>query len=152
MWKKFNDTYSVSDSGEVRNDKRSHILKGDLNSKGYLRVRLNNKQYLIHRLVALLYIPNPNNYPQVNHLDMNKINNKKNNLEWCTNSQNMVHALLNSGKTKLSNDNITYILHVLNNKLMSGAALARELGVHPTTVNSIYKGRNLKGYLEELKM
>lgn len=46
----------------------------------------------IHRLLALLYIPNPNNHPIVNHLDGNKLNNNISNLEWCTYSHNMKHA------------------------------------------------------------
>lgn len=58
-----------------------------------MQVRLNNKYIKkskrIHRLVAQAFIPNPNNYPQVNHIDGNKLNNKADNLEWCTNEYNM---------------------------------------------------------------
>ena len=46
----------------------------------------------VHRLVAKVFLPNPNNYPQVNHIDENKLNNKASNLEWCTQSQNQLHG------------------------------------------------------------
>jgi len=94
-WLKFNERYSVSSKGEVRNDKTNRILKGDLNRKGYRRVIVSGKRYFIHRLVAIVYIPNPNNYPQVNHKDGNKLNNAVYNLEWCTNDYNNKHARAN---------------------------------------------------------
>lgn len=62
---------------------------------GYYAVQLNGKRYLIHRLVAEQYIPNPNNLPCVNHKDGNKLNNDVNNLEWCSYSENNEHALKN---------------------------------------------------------
>tara|TARA_R110000868_G_C10561596_1_gene736940 strand:+ start:130 stop:648 length:519 start_codon:yes stop_codon:yes gene_type:complete len=71
-------------------------LKPILTHKGYYAVRFkkNGKQYTktIHRLVAETYISNPNNLPQVNHIDENKINNFISNLEWCTNHQNAIHS------------------------------------------------------------
>lgn len=52
----------------------------------------NKKMHLLHRLIAKAFIPNPNNYPQINHIDGNKQNNNITNLEWCTQSQNTKHA------------------------------------------------------------
>lgn len=94
MWKKLNNNYSVSNKGEVRNDDTGYILKGSLNGKGYKRVLLHKKRYFIHRLVATLFISNPNNYPQVNHIDHDKLNNNVCNLEWCNNQYNSEHAYL----------------------------------------------------------
>lgn len=62
---------------------------------GYYAVCLNGKKYLVHRLVAERYIPNPNNLPCINHKDGNKLNNNVDNLEWCSYSENNAHALKN---------------------------------------------------------
>ena len=93
MWAKVNDTYSISDNGEFRNDTSNKTLKPEIHHKGYLRISAHGvKPRFIHRLVAIHFIPNPDNLPQVNHIDGNKLNNKLNNLEWCTDSDNKKHA------------------------------------------------------------
>ncbi len=94
-WKKINDNYSVSECGDVRNDRNNHILKPELHYKGYYRVTINGKHQFIHRLVCIAYHDNPNNYEQVNHKDGIKTNNCKDNVEWCNNQLNMHHAALN---------------------------------------------------------
>lgn len=60
---------------------------------GYPTIKYKNKAYRVHRLVAEKYIPNPDNLPFVNHKDGNKVNNCVDNLEWCTQRQNVHHAL-----------------------------------------------------------
>ena len=87
------DDYDITFDGNVINKHNGHILKGQLNSKGYLRVCIGKKFYFIHRLVAEKYIPNPNNKEQVNHKDGNKLNNAANNLEWVNNQENRNHAV-----------------------------------------------------------
>ena len=99
IWKPIKDyegLYQVSNLGNVRSldrktknrNLKGKIKKFDKTKFGYLRVELNNngkkKKYLVHRLVAQTFLDNPNNYPCINHKDENKINNKTDNLEWCT--------------------------------------------------------------------
>lgn len=68
-------------------------IEGYVGSHGYVVVWNLGKQYLLHRLVAEHNIPNPENLPQVNHKDRNKLNNHPSNLEWVTNQQNSEHAI-----------------------------------------------------------
>ena len=87
------DDYDITYDGNVINKHNGYILKGQPNSKGYLRVCIGKKFYFIHRLVAEKYIPNPDNKEQVNHKDGNKLNNSANNLEWVNNQENRTHAV-----------------------------------------------------------
>lgn len=107
----FEGHYEASNTGKIRSVSRtvksgrgyktiiSKILKTSIDEWGYEKVCLskNNKQYhrKVNRLVALAFIPNPNNLPQVNHKDGIKINNSVENLEWCNASENMLHCYAN---------------------------------------------------------
>lgn len=85
--------YSISTYGRVRNNK-GRITTGYSKKDDYLVVNVNRKGYYIHRLVALVFIPNLNNEPIVNHKDGNKQNSKLDNLEWTDYSGNSNHAVL----------------------------------------------------------
>ena len=100
IWKDipgYENLYQVSSYGNVRslnyrNKHITHNLKLYLDKHGYYRVDLHKngkiEKWLVSRLVATVFIPNPHNLPQVNHKDENKTNNNVKNLEWCTNEYN----------------------------------------------------------------
>ncbi|MDV3822919.1 hypothetical protein CMU07_09145 [Elizabethkingia anophelis] len=108
----YEDYYEVSNYGNVRSKNRSVLTKKGnvinfksklqkltLNRIGYYTVCFKvrainlNKTITVHRLVALAFIENPNNYPVINHKDLNPLNNNVENLEWCTQSDNIKHAI-----------------------------------------------------------
>ena len=104
--------YLIYKDGRVQNKKTGKILKGGINNGGYKHHTLRNNGFQItltkHRLVAIHYIPNPNNYNVVDHIDRNKKNNNVDNLRWVTNITNG-H---NTGKyitNKSGHKNISFI-------------------------------------------
>lgn len=105
IWKDiegYEGLYQISSYGRVkslnyRNKGTEGILTPKCNCDGRLWVDLwghgKPKHMLIHRLVGMAFIPNPNNYPQINHMDENPKNNRAENLEWCTGSYNIRYSL-----------------------------------------------------------
>ena len=89
--------YSVSNTGKVFSIRSNKCLKGVPEGMGYLQVYLcingKCKRYVIHRIVAMHFIPNPENKPEVNHIDCVKSNNNVMNLEWVTPSENVRHSI-----------------------------------------------------------
>lgn len=85
--------YAVTSCGKVWSYRNEKFLKPKREKSGYLHVDLYKngqmKSYKIHRLVAMAYIPNPDNLPQINHKDENKTNNCLQNLEWCDSKYNI---------------------------------------------------------------
>lgn len=88
----FEGLYSVTSCGKVWSHKRNKFLDGSISKDGYYRVTLqkNKKTYTIerHRLVAMAYLDNPNNLPEINHITEDKSKNYVNGLEWCTRKYN----------------------------------------------------------------
>ena len=107
-WKEikgFNGKYYISINGEIYSVPAKRILKTRVSNKGYELVCLKSpdgkrKQYTVHRLVALTFVSNPENFPLVNHKDENKFNNKAENLEWCTYSYNNTYGEHMSKKSR----------------------------------------------------
>ena len=142
--------YYITSDGKVYSDFSGKLkrLKTQINSAGYEVITLNKKQYRVHRLVDEYYIPNPNNYPQINHKDGNKLNNDISNLEWCTNAQNQLHAWeiglqpirnpINRALTQKQADEIRYKYITTNT---SQRKLAKEYGVSKMTIADILNGK-----------
>lgn len=115
------DNYVIYEDGTLENQTTGKQLKGTVRLHGYLCYRLskNNKKYSFyaHRLVAENFIPNPNNYTVVNHKDGNKLNNNVENLEWCSQSENMRYAHRH-GQISLRRPKIEYTGDALGEKWM----------------------------------
>ena len=97
------ELYQVSNMGRVKSLRKNIILKNQ-RARGYERVILciknSPKNYSVHRLVATAFVPNPDNLPQVNHKDENKLNNCVDNLEWCTPKYNINYGTISIRKSQ----------------------------------------------------
>lgn len=145
IWKTIplNKNYEASNLGNIRSKdhfyigknnkeifKKGRVLKSNLCKKGYLRTSITNntKKHTtgVHRLVAFTFISNPENKPQVNHINGIKTDNKVENLEWCTNSENQIHAV----KNKLVKHNYCENHHMskLSNEQVKTARRMHEFG------------------------
>lgn len=100
MWKpiySFEDKYMINENGEVYSITKNKIVKPYITNKGYYMIDLFRDgiryHYLVHRLVAETFIPNPNNFPVVMHIDNNRLNPNVNNLKWGTYSDNSKQAV-----------------------------------------------------------
>ena len=168
VWKDivgFEGLYQVSDMGKVKSlgrmcknrfgyrYKPERIMSQSLLG-GYSAVGLykNGKQtsLLVHRLVAISFIPNPENKKEVNHIDLCKTNPACNNLEWCTKQENMNHAKNNGAikrgedapRVSITNSDAINIIKLL----MTNAPLAisRKTGISKSIIAEIYHKRNWK--------
>ena len=102
VWKDiegYEDRYQVSNLGRMKRVITGRILKSGKNRGGYLYVNLckngKYKTHKIHRQVAQAFIPNPENKPEINHIDEDKSNNVISNLEWSTRKENVNHGTRN---------------------------------------------------------
>ena len=159
--KGYEGLYEVSNTGYVKSLKSNKILKPYSNNS-YLLVNLyknkSQKHRYIHRLVAQTFIPNPDNSPEVNHIDCDKSNNLVKNLEWCDRMYNLKHSYDNGlkrigelhGCHKLTAKEVINIRkeYVKNDREHSLHALGEKYGVSWCTIQAIIKGR-LWSHLKE---
>ena len=168
-WKKIpgRDNYSISTEGEVKNDRTGKILKQGPSTSGYARVSLSNgtgktpKILFPHRAVAEAFIPNPDNKPEVNHLNSNRMDPRKSNLEWVTPKENTEHSIqrgrwnpLETSRkaNKVSVEKISKPVIVTNSgkverEFPSISAASRELGLsHKGIRQALDKDKTIQGY------
>ena len=150
--------YGFTENGEVFNLKFERQLKPYVSATtGYLYITLRHKDgryrpTSLHRCVAKLYIDNPNNLPFVNHIDGNKLNPNKNNLEWTDNSRNIQHAydigLIPKGEDRYNNVNpvekIHHVCQLLQEGIFSNKEIEEITGVNYKTIGQIKYGKQWK--------
>lgn len=150
IWKSLSgefSVYEVSNLGNVRNAKTLRILSPYKIHGEYLAIPLGvkRKAFLVHRLVAQAFIPNPYNLPQVNHIDENKLNNNANNLEWCTCKYNNNYGTHNV-RSAISRSKPVICVET-NEVFGSIIETSRKLGVNYNAIwTSIHKGYCCKGF------
>lgn len=131
--------YAVFEDGRIHSGKLDIYLTPRLNRNGYLIATLDGEQLAVHRLVAAHFIPNPYNYPQVNHLDGVKEHNEASNLEWVSAEQNAQHALETGLRKGFVHVDVrrNLLARVLQGEAV--ADLADEVGNHPNVLNKMLR-------------
>lgn len=155
--------YKINRQGDVyimkKPRKQEGIKKPSIDKDGYKQVSLSKNgkytTYKVHRLVALTFIPNPNNLPVINHIDGNKQNNRVDNLEWCTRSENDLHAYrlglrkpvpiekkARGERTRTAKLKEHEVIYIKQHKDIDANILMKKFNVSRSTINSIRKNRN----------
>ena len=160
--KGFENLYEVSNRGNVKSiptitynsNGRPYTRKGRLlkpaSKNGYKRVILfsksKQKSYLVHRLVALSFIENPDNKPYINHIDGDPSNNILENLEWCTPKENVDHAIKtglsnvkgsNHGSSKLTEREVVEIRNLYRSKKYNQREISENFNITQALVSMI---------------
>lgn len=165
IWKDikgFEGLYQVSNFGEVKSLPRNgtilkpRTLVGFIDDLGYHQVVLTSKKVhkKIHRLVALAFIPNPENKPCVNHKNRIRTDNRVTNLEWCTYKENTTHSFANGHKAKSKSDHAGSKISELESEIIQECLLndfkrtdiARYFRICVTTINNIAKNKHWTNY------
>lgn len=154
--KGFENFFEVSSFGNFRRKGKEEGLAQCINKNGYKLVATKpygrnkgNKTFRVHREVAIAFIPNPENKPQVNHKDGNKSNNLVENLEWCTAKENVEHAWkhglanpllsLQVHNTKVTDEEVKEIYDKYMRGLGSLRSICKEAGISHQTVMRRHK-------------
>ena len=167
IWKdipNYEGFYQVSNLGHIKsfhkhNGKTGHFLVPNIIGHGYESVMLYKKtvagkerhKFLVHRLVAQAFLPNPDNLPQINHIDEDKRNNAVTNLEWCTNIYNRNYGTVNARiKIARSKPVVQYSLQGIPIAKYCSSDMAAQLLGYPNGANiriSCHKNVVAYGYL-----
>lgn len=136
--------YQVSNFGNIKNP-NGMALSPFVTSNGYRKINIRGKGCYVHRLVAETFVANPFNLPQVNHKDGDKLNNRVENLEWVTNSENVRHIIALKGSSNHTGYPTEVIEKKSGKKFVSIAAAARYFKLNPSTIyKSVHENRSVK--------
>lgn len=158
--KGYEGVYRVSNLGRVKSldridssgKKRSgRMMKPGYVGKGYLQIQLHingkPKHFRVNRLVAQAFLPNTDNKPQVNHIDEDKTNNRIDNLEWTTSTENINFGSRNSKVAKANSKPIKVIYRDNTYELWDSATeFAKEFGISQGYINDVLRGRHETAY------
>ena len=154
------EKFEVSTDGKIRNAKTQKVYKTFVNKEGYEQVCVSlghtdkKKVFKIHRAIAETFISNPENKPEVNHKDGDKLNNHVWNLVWMTSSENTRHAYENGLASarrgvdhplaKLTEEDILYIRenYIPYDSVYGARALGRKFGVNKNSIRDIVSGKS----------
>lgn len=152
-WKDCEDGYMVSSYGRFYSKLAGRCLSTkSLNQDGYVKVAPHGHTQLLNRLVAQAFIPNPHNKSTVNHIDGNKTNNRVENLEWATRSEQMIHAYKHGLKkpmrgsknanSKLTDEQAKAIRkeYVRRSRTHGTVALGKKYGVSNRVIGLVVRG------------
>ena len=165
VWKDiigYENKYLISNKGRVQNKNTLLVLKPQKMTSGYhfnclMGSKSIPKGMSIHRMVGYAFIPNPENKPEINHINGVKIDNRVENLEWCTRLENIRHAKKmglipkrigkkgeDHGRSILTEKNVIYIRQFFDGKKVNKPYLANKFGVSVPTIKAVLTRRNWK--------
>lgn len=138
--------YAIKYDGSVKNITSGRVLKPSIGKRGYVVFNLMHKDgrrrlVTLHRLIAMTFIPNPLNLPEVNHIDGDKTNYNINNLEWVTTRDNNIHAR-KTGLRKSNGDKPVVQIKdgEIINEFQSISAASRETGIPISNISNVCRG------------
>lgn len=154
VWVDISPKYEASEDGHIRNKKTGRVLHEFVGNDGYLRTQFDGKTRTVHRVIASAFVPADVGKDFVNHKDGDKKNNRADNLEWVTRSENMFHAYAHrlknppkgesNGRSKLSSEDVLFIKqnYSRGDKEYGAKALAKKFNVAHQTICAVVSGQN----------
>ena len=147
--------YFACENGEIFSEFSNSYLKYEITKDGYARVSIKRRHFLVHRLIAKAFIENPDNKPEINHKNQNRLDNSANNLEWSTRKENVNYKPtydlrvknINRGEdcnfSILTEEDVVEIMHMINSGI-SCNEISVKYNVTPKTIRNIKNKKTWK--------